>query len=98
MMYGANKDNTCEDCGGRLTLVFDDSDELFCKPCTVEAEIDVATAGWFNLFIMTFIFIFHFDFKYALGTFWYMIEAIFGIGDFNPKTGRFYTQGYLKAK
>jgi hypothetical protein len=91
-----NSKNNCEDCGSRLTKAYEDCDALFCNNCIIDGEAEFAQIGtWRHLFNIL-ICIFHFKFSAALGCLVYATESFFSIGDYNPKTGRFYKLGYLK--
>lgn len=91
--------NKCKDCGGRLTAIFEDlPDLLVCDPCWSAVEKDYARRSVMSHLFAMFWYIFHFHGTGALGALGFAFERLFKVGDYHPKTGRFYKKGYLPEK
>jgi hypothetical protein len=88
------EEDKCEICGKDMYLISIGFEE--CKSCMEEALKSIAersTLGHLWEFICHF---FNFQFICALGCLVWAVQRLFGVGDYNVKTGMFYTKGILK--
>lgn len=87
----------CEVCKKPLVWVpkFQEAD---CISCLVLIQTVIANRNTFGHLWKALVELFNFRFISMIGSLIWAVERLFNIGDFNPKTGSFYIEGYIKRQ
>ena len=94
MFKNYKDDQVCSVCNKNLNDLVDG--KISCTPCVNRGEEIAANRGVLvHLGHALWAFL-NFEFWHTLAEFGWAIERLTGTGDFNKKTGIFYTKGYLK--
>jgi hypothetical protein len=95
-MNNENQTNEKDVCLICKTKYYTYGEDGICKDCDLKVETIIGTRSVLNHFWIALVCFFNFNFFASLGSLTWAVERLFKIGDYNVKTGYWYTSGILK--